>query len=51
MAVARALILGALAYNVTNGAASGFRYEVPAIPFLVLCFAALVARCAGLSPR
>jgi hypothetical protein len=44
-------ILGALAYNVTNGTPSGFRYEIPALPFLVLCFAALVARCAGLSPR
>ncbi len=34
---------GAMVYNVTNGVASGFRYEMPALPYVVLSVAGLVA--------
>jgi len=36
-------LIGAYFYNVTNGTPSGFRYEMPAIPFMVLCVSALLA--------
>lgn len=36
-------LAGAMIYNSTNGVSSGFRYEMPALPFVVLSVAALVA--------
>jgi hypothetical protein len=36
-------LAGSLVYNITNGVSSGFRYEMPALPFFVLSVAALVA--------
>jgi hypothetical protein len=36
-------LAGALVYNISNGVSSGFRYEMPALPFFVLSVAALVA--------
>jgi hypothetical protein len=49
--LAAGALVGALLYNVTNGTPSGFRYEMPTLPFLALSLAALVATAAGIAPR
>lgn len=49
--LAAGALVGALLYNVTNGTPSGFRYEMPALPFMALSLAALVATAAGVVPR